>query len=424
MAKIPLFMGESGNSPTAPVTSYVGITNGPSSQLATETQTYLTYRFGGTLSGLLVVVSANTLTQTITMRSRVNVANGNQSVTFLTTVTGTAEDVTNSDTIAAGDEVAHQSTVGGTGAITWRNVRYHFAATTNTAHSWGCFNVPTYTTASTTNYLPLNGNPAIDTTEANNQESMEASGTLKNMCIAFRSNGSTNGTDVRSRVNGANGNIIVSVAGGVTTLSEDSSNSDSYVAGDLVNTSVTTSTGTVSFRMGMLALGNETTNSTFYIAATNRNVALSAGTTYYLQLGGSYGATTTEALVSVAPGVAFTGSNMQCYVQADTVVGDSTMRTRIGGSNGNQVVTITGLSTGKYEDTSNSDSFTTTDLANYSLVTGAAGTSLTFGSYSMLGTIPVTSQIKTFLGLANASTKVVDGLAIASLKTWAGLTNV
>ena len=34
------------------------------------------------------------------------------------------------------------------------------------------------------------------------------------------------------------------------------------------------------------------------------------------------------------------------------------------------------------------------------------------------------SLIKTFLGLANASTKTALGLANASVKTWGGLTNV
>ena len=34
------------------------------------------------------------------------------------------------------------------------------------------------------------------------------------------------------------------------------------------------------------------------------------------------------------------------------------------------------------------------------------------------------SSIKTFLGLARASTKTVNGLALASLKTFNGLTNI
>src|SRR3989344_6927696 len=97
---------------------------------ATEARTQITYRTAGTLSNLWVYVNTNNLNGSTTIITRKNGENGAQSVSFASSTTGTAEDTTNSDTIAAGDEVNYQYVTGGTtGTISVRTITTVFAAT-------------------------------------------------------------------------------------------------------------------------------------------------------------------------------------------------------------------------------------------------------------------------------------------------------
>lgn len=62
-----------------------------------------------TASNLESFISANNATTTFTINFRKNGANGNQAVTYLTTVTGYAEDTTHTDSIGSSDEINYRT---------------------------------------------------------------------------------------------------------------------------------------------------------------------------------------------------------------------------------------------------------------------------------------------------------------------------
>src|SRR3990167_11137323 len=96
------------------LTRYSNCANSTTGDNLTEANRQITYRSAGTLSNLWVNVDSNTLDGTTTIRTRINGANGAQSVSFASSTTGIAEDTTNSDTIVAGDEVNYSLVTAGT----------------------------------------------------------------------------------------------------------------------------------------------------------------------------------------------------------------------------------------------------------------------------------------------------------------------
>lgn len=69
------------------------------------------------LSNMYVHVASNASTTTVTVVSRVNGANGNQSISISASATGLFEDTTNTDSLAAGDLFAYQVSTSTTGVL-------------------------------------------------------------------------------------------------------------------------------------------------------------------------------------------------------------------------------------------------------------------------------------------------------------------
>ena len=79
-----------------------------------------------------------------------------------------------------------------------------------------------------------------------------------------------------------------------------------------------------------------------------------------------------EAVCQFVVRESYTWSNMFCRVPANGNPATTTMRSRIGGVNGNQVLTIAGSTTGIFEDTSNTDALVAGNLINYQFIDGGA----------------------------------------------------
>lgn len=92
-------------------------------------------------------------------------------------------------------------------------------------------------------------------------------------------------------------------------------------------------------------------------------------------------------------------SGMWVYVIANTISATSFVRLRKNGADGNQSISITASTTGAFEDTTNSDSITSSDYVNYSVVTGGTGTSITLGPISIV--VTNSTEENTFTWLHN-----------------------
>ena len=358
---------------------------------ANEAANQTTYRSAGTLANLYCRVTSNDRGAS-TFKSRVNAANGSQSISVGASTTGEFQDTANTDAIVAGDE-ADCRFITGAGGTTFILAVYgaSFAATTNTVsrHHQGSIG-SNAGGASATVYAARSGvSPnALQTTESFAQFTLNAAGTLANLFANSQTNSRSDATTVRSRVNGANGGMSLSIGASTTGLFEDTTNTDTIAANDLVNSQAVTGAGTGTINFSGFAAELTTTDSTFHaVAALTNGSVVNASVTTNFPAGGWLIASATEADVQTLATVAYTASNLECRVSANTVTAASTLAFRTNAANGNQSVSIGASTTGVFEDTTNSDVLAATAEVNYQIVTGGTGTSLTLRNMGHLGTI-------------------------------------
>lgn len=396
MAKV-LIIATRSNTIGASATQYDSPLDCSRISATTESQAHVTMRTAGTFSGLFCNISTNNR-GTSTLRFRVNSANGNQVVTITASTTGQFEDTTNSDTVAAGDEVNNQIVTGSGGStFTLLTCAYVFSATSGTTKKMGTAVLGAVSTASTSFYCGLGGFVST-TSEAQTQLKLKTSGTFANLFANIVTNGRSTTSTLRFRKNTADGNQVISVTAGSTGLFEDTSNTDTVAVDDLVNLVIVLGTGTGNLLLHAFASELTATNTFHLVAGNNSGIALLAAATDAYPAAGRLEATMAETNYRCDAQFPFTLSKLSCYVTANTIVEDSLLRCRVNGGNGNQVATVTGLTTGLFEDTTNSDILVATDEINLRCVAGATGTSLTFTLMSMLGTVTSTRHLLALMG--------------------------
>jgi hypothetical protein len=343
------------------------------SQSATESHRQTPYRAtAGTASNLYARVTANDAGSTTTMRVRKNGANGNQVLSIAGGATGEFEDVVNTDTVAAGDLIAFEgSRAGFTGTVTYSSLYFLLAATTDTAIRYVTAPAQSLSTDSVTRHSWITGIGDLNATESAVQIKMNLAGSFKNLLVVIESNARTTTTTFRTRINGANGAQSVSVGSGATGIFEDTVNTDTIADEDLVNYSITTGTsgGAIVYRMGVELV--TTTRKAQVAAVTARTLV--AGSTNFLSIAGQLGVSATESVVTVDANTAFTAFVLHIQATANAAVTASIFRLRKNGSNGNSVVTIPALTTGRFEDITNADYFAANDEIGASLVVGTVG---------------------------------------------------
>lgn len=406
---------------TTSLTRYVPLSQGGVLMNATEANAQIIYRAGGVVSQLVVNISANTITAATTVRTRINAANGSVLISIGSSATGVFEDVSNTDTITAGDKLDYRIITGGTGtSITIKNIISSYAATTN---SYQRLTVTTsaFSTASVSRFQYIAGRSDVNATETNRDYLIKTAGTLKHLMSYISTNArASSATTIDIRINAASGTQTFSVPASTTGFFEDSTNTDAVAVDDLINYRVTTGAGTGNFTCATISVALETTNSKFALP-THHDAATTTLTTTikYATLGNSPGYLyTTESDAQAKIKFGFTASflsiNLSTFTGGDTI----TFRLRINGADGNSVISATG--SGEWTDTTHTDTIAVDDLVNYSGITSTSTSAITFASIHG-ETAASGSSIKTFDGLAVASVKTVDGLAIASVKNYNGL---
>lgn len=361
----------------------------------TEANAQMTWRTAGTCSNLYIRVTSNNVGAS-TLRTRLNTANGSQSVSIGASGTGEFEDATNSDSIMAGDELGCQL-VTGTGGTSFQAdvLSVLFSATTNTVYKTLTSTMFSLSAASTTHYRQLSGGTTETTSETNVQHQISTGGTFKNQYLYISANGRTTNTTFTVIVNGTPGNVTITVAGSTTGVFEDITNSDSITANDLCNFRLVTGTGIGTITMQVWGVDFETTTDKFVWGGgrASGNV-LNANTITWGGVGrGTMTEVTTESFTSVDANIACDVTNLWCYISANTVTATSTLRLKVNQANGNLVASIGASTTGEFEDTTNTDSLVATDEVNIEVDTGNTGTSLTIRGHTILVTNTETAQI-------------------------------
>jgi hypothetical protein len=242
----------------------------------------------------------------------------------------------------------------------------------------GKFAASTVNAADTQNYSIAGGGGP--TSELRTQAVFRQGGTLTHLWCFVSGNSIDAGTStLKSRIDAANGNNVLSIGFGATGEFEDTTSSDTISAAQKVNTQLVTSgtTGGMVVR-GISATFTPTVHHTKLIGyvAVATAITTSASTTVYIPPGGATDTTATEANAQWKTRTAGTWRNIQINVRTNNRSDATTFKSRVNGANGNQSASITASTTGWFEDTSNTDTVADGDLLCYELATGGGTGSL------------------------------------------------
>jgi len=321
-----------------------------------------TCRNPGTVSNLRVRVPSNSRTAT-TVTFRKNGADAAPTLTITASTTGTFEDTSNSVALADGDLYDVAVTTGtGTANMHLAYVYCDYDITGSlTQRFCASNNDQNLSTASVDRFDRFCGLLSASTTESSRQSDWRA-GTASNFLIGISSNARSTTTTFRFRVNGADGNQVISVGSGVTGTLEDTTNTDSIVVNDSISMKSTTGTGTGTLRYGVSSFVFDATSGKQFVLADG---GFSHNTTCYWPLIGGVNDVTTESQVQFPLPFAVTMSELRFTVTSNASTVITTFNTRVNGANGALTASVGAGATGTFADLVNSQSLSAGDLLNY-----------------------------------------------------------
>lgn len=334
-------------------------------------------RAAGVLSNLGTSVDNRGTARSVQVRK--NGANGNLIVSLTDTTQQVVYDNTHSDTFASGDLYC-TVTNWANGPFTqpfecavWQSTSGHQVPVATSAY------IPT--SGITTGYQSLVGAGGNVTaggntqggTEANNQARMRTAGTVRNLQFHV-AQAKTSGTAqvCTVRKNGSATSLTVTGPNNSTGIFEDTTHSDTFADGDLMSVQVAnqnflqSSFSWVSATIDYAAAENEVGAQIFASLSFNASDR-------FFPIGGVVTPITTEALNKLKHQFGGSCRRLRAFMISNSFSSTLTIKLRKNGADGNQTVSITSGSTGWFEDTTNTDSFSASDDINYVMRGGSAG---------------------------------------------------
>ena len=215
------------------------------------------------------------------------------------------------------------------------------------------------------------GDSANDTTEAEREITYQTAGTLSDFFVRVTVNATSAASTVRTRINGGNGNLSVSIAGAATGIFEDTVNTDSVSVGDEVNTqSVAGAGGSITFSL-IGALFDSDVNTVTRLAAPGNGFASGTDSISFTMLMGTGVTASSEEDNRLKVRTAGTLRDYFLFVATNGRTSTTTLGSRISGSNGNLSVSVGAAATGVFEDNASSDIIAVGDYAGYRILTGS-----------------------------------------------------
>lgn len=346
---------------------------GSAASNATESNSQLSIRQAGTFSRLGYNNQGGSGTNTVTFR--VAGADGNDVATG--TGTGWQEDTTHTDVISANTLVGFAFTDTGTDPSysalkvlfesSGDHCCYHVAVNPNSS---------SFSAASTTRFQAFYGTMSVAVAEANTQVKARATGTLRSFQVRVTGNARTTQTDFKTRIDGADGNGLVSFAAGITGLVVDDSGTDTISDGALFNSSITTGSGTEIINISIVAAAITSASPTEsdLAKAGNGNNRTGGATANYSPIGGTHtiNTRTVEAECQLKPGFGGTARNLRVNISANSLTGDMTLKVMKNGTAA-LTLTITATTTGWIENSSDTLDFLADDTLSYEWDEGTSG---------------------------------------------------
>ena len=209
-------------------------------------------------------------------------------------------------------------------------------------------------------------------TESDSNFTWRTAGTFSNLYVNVLANDRAAST-FRTRKGTSNANLVVSITGSTTGKFEDTSNSDVVTAGDNWHYSMTTGAGGTTFTYTpMQVLFAATTNTVSRVGCDANGNTMTASSTHVGPLAGdgTLSATDADSVRHITYRTAGTLNNLFLRIRTNGRSTTSTVRSRIGGANGNMSASVAGSATGNFEDTTNSDTVSVGTLVGWAYVTG------------------------------------------------------
>lgn len=345
--------------------------------------TYLNKSYnGGEFSGLWCEIGGNTRTSDTLIRFINNFVVGNQILTIPAGVTGVFADITNIDTVTAGDPYAIGATfpvTGGAIQISQIGGVYEDSSGNYVSKYSGVATAVLNGAVDVTRFGALAGVNVSQTSEASQQTMMTTSGTLKNLSGRAYLNGHNTDIIYRIRINGADGNSFITVPASTTGYYEDISNSDSVVDGDLVCISGFSgpATGTLYFNCGIDFESSTLATVTGNLSATIGGIT--PGTNKYYRINCSGGSNVTQSQAQMYCSTDFVIKNARILVPTNTHTVGATWTMQLNGTDSSVVITVPSATTGEFSDVTNELTVTQGDLVNWRMDMPGAGNATVFG---------------------------------------------
>lgn len=356
-------------------------------------------RDAGTFKNLFTYISSNNASNTSTITLQKSQVNTAVTISVLTTQTGVKEDTSNTVSFANTDEINYVITVpseAGSHSIIVEVLACEFVpdTTTNCITLFDSAQPITISTASTTRWLTPSGNYTwSNTTEANAKFRIRTTATASNLYTYVSSNSRTTDTVISTRVNGGAGSQSVTYTSGQTGPKEDTSGTDSLVAGDDFYYQLTTGTGTQNITLEGTSNRMVTTNDDFFLLASENGVGVNFNVTTYFPAAGYLNTSTTLANTEVYPRFTFTAKELGVLVSSNTIAtSNTTIHLMDNGAASSITVSYSASQTGLKNDSVNTASITTgTDEIAYRVVTPNTSGTITFRWMSILGDTSTTT---------------------------------
>jgi hypothetical protein len=318
------------------------------------------------VSNLYVQVTANTATfQTDVDLYQDFDTKLNSGVVFSASETGLKEDTANTDDILSGTSIATVvARATGSGSITFIAQGAAFESDSGAVSLLGGSDASsTLISADTSRYMAPHGSRWLQGTEEGwTQAHISMAGTWRYAGAHLGTNSLTGETSASmiSRIDAADGNQIVDLSGGASSVVYDTANTDTVAAGELINWFFEIVGGSGGINIEKTSSQIESASDETMVMAAGTHEALSGGAVRFFPLHGNVRGSPTESVVQHPATFTAQGSKLGVFIGRNTSGGSATHYTcRIDGVDGNQTVTLTGI--GEALDTSNTDDITDGD---------------------------------------------------------------
>lgn len=311
--------------------------------------------------------------------------------------TGEFEDTTNSDSASAGDLYNYQMNTGAGGTISnarCSNLIFTSSAVTSTVTRF--INHANSTGGQGAANATFHGSPFGEFNNTTNSTgtaiTARTNGTRDHFSSHVLSNARSSNTTAGSRLNGANGNLLVTFGPGVTGVLEDTANSDVIVAGDTFSNFSRNGTGTGSIVLTFYSSQLITANNQQLMGGNQSfGVGFVENTVQYNLIGAMRG-NLTESLVQTKALIAGTVSAMAYFLISNGVLSSTSVTFRISAADGNLNLTIGTGATGEFEDLINTDVISATDEICDKAAVGAGGSSIVPARHNYVFQTPAASR--------------------------------